>query len=198
MEEFASYANILQLNPQETLWVEGEEDENLYLLIQGSLSVQKTNQNIDLLAVGAVVGETNLLTSQACEVSIISKTESKLLVWSRYALYGFLAQNHHFAVGFMWGLSQMLHHKSKHIQQQYNVAQEVLQKNALMNSNNPQHYWALYPSVLPVAIGDSLVPKFIADLQNQNTALFSLSIDELIQQGREWSDDHAEDVFTDN
>ena len=161
------------------------------------MSVEKSNQVIDQIHLGAVLGESQLLMSQPSPVSLICQGEVKVLTWSRYAIYGFLAHNHHFSAGFMWGLSQMTYHKSLHIQQQYQMAQDILRQNALSGTLDTRHHWALYPSILPVQVGEALVPKFITDLKDSTLNMFHLSVSDLIKQGEQWSDEHYDqDVFT--
>jgi CRP/FNR family cyclic AMP-dependent transcriptional regulator len=97
------------LEPGEFLMHQGEEDENVYIVLEGELDVAVTGiGQIAQLGSGEVVGEMSFVTSLLPSADVIAKTPCRILAVLRRVLRQQIEEDHDFGLRFYRALAVFL------------------------------------------------------------------------------------------
>ncbi|HEY8271152.1 MAG TPA: cyclic nucleotide-binding domain-containing protein [Pseudobdellovibrionaceae bacterium] len=85
---------FVQCPEGQVLFHEGEKGHSVYIVVQGSLVVNKNGQNINVLNQGGILGEIALLANQGLRsASVFAQRDSLLIEINQAEFYKLLAQN---------------------------------------------------------------------------------------------------------
>jgi len=110
-------AEIVRLNqifqevhyPAGTLMVqEGDVSDGLFVIVQGTAEVLRSERRVAVLPAGAHFGEMSLLSSKPRSASVRALENARVLFVDRARLYGFLQQDGMLAAKIFWKLAKTL------------------------------------------------------------------------------------------
>ncbi len=77
------YAEQLTIAKDDVLLQDGEENETLYLILQGQCKVLKYHYDVAMLEPGHFVGELSFLSGDPINADVIAATDLKLMAWRK-------------------------------------------------------------------------------------------------------------------
>ncbi len=80
------YAERVSLPPGTPFLKEGEENDCLYLILEGDCSVLKNGREVALLKPGHFVGELSFIGNDPVSADVVTAGEAKLMFWDRNRL----------------------------------------------------------------------------------------------------------------
>jgi hypothetical protein len=81
------------LGAGETLVKEGEVVQDLLVLCEGTVAVQKGGRELARLGSGQFIGEMSFLTQDKASASVLSSGRTKVLAWEQQALHAYFEKN---------------------------------------------------------------------------------------------------------
>jgi len=101
-------ARQYSFDPGETIFQEGDEGDDLCVLLRGSLDLWKNGVLVAELSVGAHLGEMALINSSARSTSAVATTSGRMLALSRSDFLDILHKEPPLAVKLLWAFLQIL------------------------------------------------------------------------------------------
>ena len=80
------YAHRLSVPAGETLLRDGEENDTLFLILEGSFTVVKNGEEVAELGQGHFVGELSFLSDDVVSADVVASADSRLMYWSKHGL----------------------------------------------------------------------------------------------------------------
>jgi hypothetical protein len=108
LRTIAEAARPRRIEPGATLFREGEEGAELFLVIEGQVEIYRAQRLIITLGAGATLGEMALLDEPIRSATASCPTGAELLVLSREAFYQLLRSEPTLAVKVLWNLTLSL------------------------------------------------------------------------------------------
>lgn len=106
---FARVGRRLTLEPGRFLMHQGQEDENVYIVLEGDLSVSVTGiGQIAQLGPGEIVGEMSFVSSLLPSADVIVQTPCRILAVPRQVLRAQIEEDHEFGLRFYRALAVFL------------------------------------------------------------------------------------------
>ncbi len=102
--DVAAVARPKRLARGDTIFAEGDQGSELYLLVQGEVSVMRSGTSVARLGPGSTFGEMALLDQPVRSATVESLGDGELLVITREAFYSLLKANPNLAVKLLWNL----------------------------------------------------------------------------------------------
>ncbi len=102
--DVAAVARPRRMAQGDVVFTEGEPGEELFLLVQGEVSVISAGTGVAHLGLGSTFGEMALLDAPARSATVEALAEGELLVIPREAFYSLLKGNPTLAVKLLWNL----------------------------------------------------------------------------------------------
>jgi CRP-like cAMP-binding protein/serine/threonine protein phosphatase PrpC len=102
--DVAAVAHPLRMAAGDTIFAEGETGVELYLLVQGEVSVIRGGTGVAHLGPGSTFGEMALLDQPERSATVEALSPGELLVISREAFFTLLKANPNLAVKLLWNL----------------------------------------------------------------------------------------------
>jgi CRP-like cAMP-binding protein/serine/threonine protein phosphatase PrpC len=102
--DVAAVARPLRMTVGDVVFREGETGAELYLLVQGEVSVIRGGTGVAHLGPGSTFGEMSLLDQPERSATVEALTAGELLVISREAFFTLLKANPNLAVKLLWNL----------------------------------------------------------------------------------------------
>jgi len=87
---------------------EGDSDESLFVLVEGTCDVQRGGKTIKSLSAGTHFGEMALLSRRPRSASVVASSPARVLRLERYRFNEVLLREPQIAVKFLWKLAQIL------------------------------------------------------------------------------------------
>ncbi len=100
---------------------EGDVSDSLFILVDGSVAVERDGNQLFVLKPGAHFGELSLLTQRPRAATVHALTPSRLLVLPRAGFYRIVQQDPVVGVKFLWALGQEL---SNQLQEFYQTPED--------------------------------------------------------------------------
>ena len=79
-------ARHLRLSESETLLKDGEKNDCLFLIVNGSCRILKNGNEITVLDAGEFVGELSFISGDVVSADVISAGTTQIMAWDRHAL----------------------------------------------------------------------------------------------------------------
>lgn len=181
IEAFVAAGEILSLKPNQALHVIGDDDSALYFLYKGELRIENDEREIDLLTVGATIGEDQLLSSEQVTRNVIANTHCELLCWHQEVMRSVLIHSPEIAARMMWGLSLFHQRKIKRLNRSLHMLHELYSSVSVNDSSwqeQAQHLIDSSPSSNEVYAPLHQLPSFVRELPPTPTPTFNLGISE--------------------
>lgn len=102
------YVHEVQLLPGAVVFREGEEGQDLYLVVQGKLQVEVDRQPVTQIGPGSHFGEIALVSGQPRSATVIAREPTRLLRLSRDDFYDLSQRDQGVAVKMLWSFTQTL------------------------------------------------------------------------------------------
>lgn len=102
------YVHEVQLLPGAVVFREGEEGQDLFLVVSGALQVEVGRQPVNQLGPGAHFGEIALVSGQPRSATVVAKEPTRLLRLSREDFYDLSQRDQGVAVKMLWSFAQTL------------------------------------------------------------------------------------------
>ncbi|OGQ93022.1 MAG: hypothetical protein A2284_02270 [Deltaproteobacteria bacterium RIFOXYA12_FULL_61_11] len=87
---------------------EGTSGEELFMILSGKVGIVKKEQQIDILGKGDHFGEMTLIDSNPRSASIVTMTETKLLVINKLDLFRLMREDPPLSIKLLWNLTHIL------------------------------------------------------------------------------------------
>jgi CRP/FNR family transcriptional regulator, cyclic AMP receptor protein len=107
-ELLSSYGEFIPAHPETPFIVQGENQENLYLIISGSIEVSRDGQTIATLSEGSALGEVNVFDPGTATATVAATEFSQLWRISREELLHFIHDNPGAGNQLLFGLASTL------------------------------------------------------------------------------------------
>lgn len=130
-QELVKVLNITYLETHEIGSViirEGEEGEELYIVLAGVVTVMKGAQNITDLGAGVHFGEMALIDQSPRSATIAAKEPSRVLVIGRRPFYNLIRKEPVLAVKLLWSFVQVLSRRLRETNEQLSGAKIELEQ----------------------------------------------------------------------
>ena len=80
------YAKRMTVVGEQLLLKDGEDNESLYLILEGECRVEKNGQDVATLAAGHFVGELSFLSGDVVSADVIASNQTRLMFWDKRSL----------------------------------------------------------------------------------------------------------------
>ena len=80
------YAKRMTVVGEQLLLKDGEDNESLYLILEGECRVEKNGQDVATLAAGHFVGELSILSGDVVSADVIASNQTRLMFWDKRSL----------------------------------------------------------------------------------------------------------------
>lgn len=104
----SSYGEFIPARPEKPLITQGEKQDNVYFVINGSLEVSVDGKVVATLSAGEAIGEVNLFDPGAATATVKATTFSQLWRINRDELLSFIKDNSGAASQLLFALSTTL------------------------------------------------------------------------------------------
>ncbi|MGC2288353.1 MAG: cyclic nucleotide-binding domain-containing protein [Thermoplasmata archaeon] len=91
LKDLAKWAKVVAFEKGETVVKHGEAGDGLYLILEGSAEVRRSNRMLARLGAGQFFGEMSLFDNQPRSADVVVLRPSKLAVLSKWEFWGFAA-----------------------------------------------------------------------------------------------------------
>jgi serine/threonine protein phosphatase PrpC/CRP-like cAMP-binding protein len=102
------YVHEVQLLPGAVVFREGEEGQDLFLVVSGTLQVEVERQVVNQLGPGAHFGEIALVSGQPRSATVVAREPTRLLRLSREDFFDLSQRDQAVAVKMLWSFAQTL------------------------------------------------------------------------------------------
>ncbi len=137
LEKLISLGHLLSYEAQSNIILEAEQSWGLYLILEGSVGVYKTNKitrdyhEIIELKSGDFFGEFSLIDDHPRSATVKSKTKTQLFFISKKDFLAFLDLSIHVKVNFYFNCVKSLIHRLRELDDQYVFSQYQIWKSVL-------------------------------------------------------------------
>ena len=117
---------------------EGEEGDEMFIVIQGSVSVHAGEAQLDELGAGQHFGEMALLDRAPRSASVLSEGVSKLMVMRRLDFFDIIRKDHDVAVKLLWSFLGVLTERLRTTSRDLSEAEEQLASRTVEQVHLPE------------------------------------------------------------
>jgi CRP-like cAMP-binding protein len=110
LAQLAARANELQLDGGQTVFREGDDDQGVFIVIEGVIELRKGDTVVRVLHSGTVVGELFLQESESHQYTAIAREDARVLNLVRNDVFDALLEYPEFGVAMVQDLA-LRHHK---------------------------------------------------------------------------------------
>jgi serine/threonine protein phosphatase PrpC/CRP-like cAMP-binding protein len=118
--------DVVSFKNGERVMTEGETGEELFIVLSGTLKVQRGGADLATLKTGDHVGEMALVRSQPRSATVVSDGESDLMVIRRTEFFEILRKEHQLAVKLLWQFLGVLADRLADTSRELGAAKEEL------------------------------------------------------------------------
>lgn len=108
LERLRDFSNVVMLDAGQTLMMQGQENDRLYLILRGKVQVYLKDQDLShylTLSAGECVGELSLIDGQAASAKVVAVTDTQLLEIEQSVLWSLVHGSHSIACNLLHILS---------------------------------------------------------------------------------------------
>lgn len=187
LESFVSAAEIIELDENAALQLKGDEDDSLYFMYRGELRLEDDDHTIEVLTIGATLGEDQLLIHKPIMYNVVANESCSLLRWRRESLHMVMANSPEISARIMWGLALFSQRRVQRLQRSLHMLNELFDNTLTqyipedhpMNSSWRDQAKQLIhstPSSNEVYAPVNNLPRFTRDLPETSKATFEMSV----------------------